>query len=101
MVFLPLMSREKALRPRQLFATCVAVILPVCAVSAAVCLLRMDFDFLFALPYLIGRLPGRAPGRTALRKGLSQAPPLSLRRLPPLRGSEIPHLTSARKELPP
>ena len=60
MVFLPLMSREKALRPRQLFATCVAVIFPVCAVSAAVCLLRTDFDFLFALPYFLGgRLYGK------------------------------------------
>ena len=39
-------------------ATCVAVIFPVCAVSAAVCLLRTDFDFLFALPYLIGGLLG-------------------------------------------
>ena len=58
MVFLPLMSREKTLRPRQLFATCVAVIFPVCAVSAAVCLLRTDFDFLFALPYLIGGFLG-------------------------------------------
>ena len=58
MVFLPLMSREKALRPRQLFATCVAVIFPVCAVSAAVCLLRTDFDFLFALPYLVGGFLG-------------------------------------------
>ena len=57
MVFLPLMSREKALRPRQLFATCVAVIFPVCAVSAAVCLLRTDFDFLF-LPYLVGGFLG-------------------------------------------
>ena len=35
-----------------------AVIFPVCAVSAAVCLLRTDFDFLFALPYLIGGLLG-------------------------------------------
>ena len=52
------MSREKALRPRQLFATCVAVIFPVCAVSAAVCLLRTDFDFLFALPYLVGGFLG-------------------------------------------
>ena len=72
MVFLPLMSREKGLSARQLFATCVAVILPVCAVSAAVCLLRTDFDFLFALPYLIGGflggiLGGRLYGRVSPR----------------------------------
>ena len=85
MVFLPLMSREKALRPRQLFATCVAVIFPVCAVSAAVCLLRTDFDFLFALPYLVGGFLG----------GLLGGPPSS---------STRQYATSpdpARKELPP
>ena len=35
MVFLPILSRWGNLKSRQLYATCVAVIFPVCAVSAA------------------------------------------------------------------
>ena len=58
MVFLPLMSREKELTGRQLFATCVAVIFPVCAVSAVVYLLRGGVSLAAALPYLAGGLAG-------------------------------------------
>ena len=58
MVFIPLMSRSHGLQGRQLFATCVAVIFPVCAVSSAVYLLRADFSLTQALPYLAGGLLG-------------------------------------------
>ena len=58
MVFLPLMSRERDLTGRQLFATCVAVIFPVCAVSAVVYLLRGGVSLTAALPYLTGGLAG-------------------------------------------
>lgn len=58
MVFLPLMSREKELPQRQLYATCVGVILPVCAVSAAVYFFRAQLSLLEALPYLAGGLCG-------------------------------------------
>lgn len=58
MVFLPLMSRDKALDRRQLFATCVGVIFPVCAVSAAVYFLRAELSLWEALPYLLGGLAG-------------------------------------------
>ena len=58
MVFLPLMSREKDLSGRQLFATCVAVIFPVCAVSAGIYLLRGGVSLTEALPYLAGGLAG-------------------------------------------
>lgn len=58
MVFLPLMSRDRTLPRRQLFATCVGVILPLCAVSAAVYFLRAGLSFLTALPYLTGGLFG-------------------------------------------
>ena len=40
MVFLPILSRWGNLKSRQLYATCVAVIFPVCAVSAAMYLWR-------------------------------------------------------------
>lgn len=41
MVFLPILSRWGNLKSRQLYATCVAVIFPVCAVSAAMYLWRV------------------------------------------------------------
>ena len=62
MVFLPLMSRSSALSRRQLFATCVAVIFPVCAISAGVYWLRGGFAISQALPYLLGGLVGGALG---------------------------------------
>ena len=40
MVFLPILSRFGTLEQRRLYATCVGVIFPVCAVSAAVYLWR-------------------------------------------------------------
>lgn len=58
MVFLPLMSRSPSLTRRQLFATCVGVIFPICIVSAAVYFFRADISFLMALPYLAGGLIG-------------------------------------------
>ena len=70
MVFIPLISRTGSLPERQLFATCVAVIFPVCAVSAAIYCLRGSFALPDALPYLLGgaiggfaggRLYGRVP----------------------------------------
>lgn len=57
MVFIPIMSRSR-LPKQQLYATCVAVIFPVCAVSAAVYIFRTDFSFMTALPYLLGGLFG-------------------------------------------
>ena len=51
MVFLPILSR-------QLYATCVAVIFPVCAVSAAMYLWRGGMNWASALPYLAGGLLG-------------------------------------------
>ncbi len=58
MVFLPLMSRSSALSQRQLFATCVAVIFPVCGASAAIYFFRAQISLLTALPYLLGGLAG-------------------------------------------
>lgn len=58
MVLLPILSRWGGLSARRLYATCVAVIFPVCAVSAAVYLWRGGFDLTAALPYLVGGLGG-------------------------------------------
>ena len=58
MVFLPILSRWGNLDARKLYATCVGVIFPVCAVSAAVYLLRRGFALGEALPYLAGGAVG-------------------------------------------
>ena len=58
MVFLPILSRWGDLSQRQLYATCVGVIFPVCLVSAAVYLFRGGVSLMTALPYLIGGLIG-------------------------------------------
>ena len=57
MVLLPAL-KEGGLAPKKAFATCVAVIFPICLISAAVFLLRTEFDFPTALPYLIGGAVG-------------------------------------------
>ena len=58
MVFLPILSRWGALDQRKLYASCVAVIFPVCLVSAGVYLLRGGVSLATALPYLAGGLLG-------------------------------------------
>lgn len=61
MVLLPLL-RWGGLQGQRSFATGVAGILPVCAVSAAVYLLERGLDAAAALPYLVGGLAGGLTG---------------------------------------
>ena len=58
MVFLPVLSRRSTLPPRKLYATCVGVIFPVCALSAGVYLFRGGLSLVTAAPYLAGGLLG-------------------------------------------
>ena len=58
MVFVPIAARWGGLPQRKLYATCVGVIFPVCAVSAAIYLWQGEVEFMAALPYLIGGLAG-------------------------------------------
>ena len=58
MALVPLLTRWCGLEEKKAFATCVAVIFPLCVLSAAIFLFRTDFDLLTALPYLIGGLAG-------------------------------------------
>lgn len=60
MVFLPLASG--VLPARKLYATCVGVILPACAVSAGVYALKGGLDIAAALPYLAGGFAGGIVG---------------------------------------
>ena len=58
MVLLPVLSRWGRLPQRRLYATCVAVIFPVCTVSAMVYLARGGVSLETAAPYLAGGLAG-------------------------------------------
>ncbi|MDD4715334.1 MAG: sulfite exporter TauE/SafE family protein [Oscillospiraceae bacterium] len=68
MVLVPLLTHWIGLEERRAFATSVAVILPLCAVSAAVYLMRADISLLSALPYLLGGLLGGFLGGKVFRK---------------------------------
>ena len=57
-VLVPLLTRVCGLSQRQAFATSVAVILPLCVLSAAIYLFRGGLDLMAALPYLIGGAVG-------------------------------------------
>ncbi len=57
-VLVPLLTRFCGLEQRQAFSTSLAVILPLCVLSAAVYLVRGGLDLAAALPYLIGGTAG-------------------------------------------
>ena len=58
MVLVPLLAGWCGLGQRKAFATSVAIILPLCALSAAIYLLRGGVALAPALPYLAGGLLG-------------------------------------------
>ena len=57
-VLVPLLTRLCGLDQRKAFATSVAVILPLCALSAVVYFMRGGLNFAAAWPYLIGGTAG-------------------------------------------
>ena len=70
MVLVPMLALWCGLGQRKAFATSVAVILPLCALSAAIYLFRGGVDISAALPYLAGGLLGGLVGGR-LFKGLN------------------------------
>lgn len=58
MVLVPLLAGWCGLGQRKAFATSVAVILPLCVLSAGIYLFRESVELLPALPYLAGGLIG-------------------------------------------
>lgn len=68
MLLVPLLTRRCGLSQRQAFATSVAVILPLCALSSAIYLLRGGVDLAAALPYLAGGLIGGWVGGRLFKK---------------------------------
>ncbi|MCQ2419441.1 MAG: sulfite exporter TauE/SafE family protein [Clostridia bacterium] len=68
MVLVPLMERNKLLKPREIFASAIAVMLPISAVSFLIYYLRGSVDFTAALPYLLGGAAGGLLGGLLYRK---------------------------------
>lgn len=65
MLLVPMLKGPCGLEEKKAFATSVAVILPLCVLSAGVYLLRGGLDLLAALPYLVGgAVGGWAGGHT-------------------------------------
>jgi len=58
MVLVPLLTSKCGLDQRKAFATSVAVILPLCALSSVIYFLRGGLELTAALPYLAGGLIG-------------------------------------------
>ena len=68
MVLVPLLTARCGLDQRRAFATSVAIILPLCALSSVIYLFRGGLDLAVALPYLAGRLAGGFLGGRLFQK---------------------------------
>ena len=68
MVLLPLLTKWSRLEARSAFATCVAVIFPMCCVSAAVYLYQVRPPLSMVLPYLAGGIAGGVIGGLTFEK---------------------------------
>ncbi len=68
MILVPLLVRKCGLTQQQAFATSVAVILPLCALSSIIYWFRGDLNPATALPYLIGGLMGGWIGGRVFKK---------------------------------
>ena len=68
MILVPLLTRWCGLDQRRAFATSIAIILPLCALSSAIYFLRGGLDLTAALPYLAGGLAGGFLGGRLFQK---------------------------------
>lgn len=68
MVLVPLLTSRCGLDQRRAFASSVAIILPLCALSSAIYLFRGALDLAAALPYLAGGLVGGLIGGKVFRR---------------------------------
>lgn len=68
MLLVPLLTRRCGLDQRKAFATSVAIILPLCALSSVIYFLRGGLDISAALPYLAGGLLGGWLGGKVFRR---------------------------------
>ena len=68
LVLVPLLTARCGLDQRRAFATSVAIILPLCALSSVIYLFRGGLDLAVALPYLAGGLAGGFLGGRLFQK---------------------------------
>ncbi len=68
MLLVPMLTGRCGLAPRRAFATSVAVIAPLCALSAVIYWFRGGLELETALPYLAGGLAGGFIGGRVYRK---------------------------------
>lgn len=68
MILVPLLAGKCGLEQKKAFATSVAIIAPLCLLSAGIYLLRGSIDLTLALPYLLGGLAGGFLGGKLFRK---------------------------------
>lgn len=68
MVLVPLLAGKCGLDQRKAFATSVAVIAPLCALSAGIYWFRGSLDLAVALPYVAGGLVGGFVGGKLFKK---------------------------------
>ena len=68
MVAVPLLTYVAGLSEKKAHATAIALILPLCAVSAVVYAVRGEFDYAIMPPAVIGILLGGVLGAVALKK---------------------------------
>ena len=68
MVLLPLLTGWSGLEPRAAFATCVAIIFPMCCLSTAVYLFQVRPALFELLPYLLGGAAGGIAGGLTFEK---------------------------------
>ena len=68
MVLVPLLMSRCGLERRKAFACSVAIIFPLCALSAVIYYSRGNLDLLAALPYLVGGLIGELIGGKLFKK---------------------------------
>lgn len=68
MLLVPMLTKWCGLGQRQAFATSIAVILPLCALSAGLYWVRGSLDWTAALPYLAGGLAGGLLGGRIFRR---------------------------------
>jgi uncharacterized membrane protein YfcA len=68
MILVPLLNGKCGLDQKKAFATSVAIIAPLCALSSAIYWLRGGLDLLTALPYLAGGLIGGLIGGRVFKR---------------------------------
>lgn len=68
MVLVPLLREKCELEPRQAFATSVAIILPLCALSSIIYLFQGSIALSTAFPYLLGGTLGGLLGGKLFRQ---------------------------------